>query len=204
MKKTTKASSPPQPFSAAPHLLETLVESKAVYQGDFLKVSRDRVRQSDGNEVSYEYVRHPGAVVVIPLLDDERVLVERQFRYPVGQVMTEFPAGKLDAGEDPLACGQRELLEETGYTAAEWAKAGALHLAIGYSDEIIHIYFARGLKAGERQLDEGEKLDVHAVKVDDLLLASRQGELTDAKTLTCLLWLQNVRSGAWPLAWQTA
>jgi len=192
------------PFDPAPHLHETLVASETVYQGGFLTVKRDFVRQADGHEVSYEYVRHPGAVVVIPILDDGRVVVERQFRHPVGRVMTEFPAGKLDPGEDPLACGRRELLEETGYTAAEWAKAGVLHLAIGYSTEVIHIYFARGLRAGERRLDDGEQLDVHAVSVDDLLRASQDGGVTDAKTLSCLLWVQNVRAGLWRLDWQKA
>ena len=185
----------------ASDLSETFIEGETVYQGGFLSVQRDKARQADGREVVREYVRHPGAVVVIPLLDDGRVLVERQFRYPVGQVMTEFPAGKLDPGEDPFECGRRELLEETGYTATEWAKAGILHLAIGYSDEIIHIYFARGLQAGERQLDEGEQLDVHAIAISDLLEAARQGKVTDAKTLSCLLWLQNLQDGRWSAEW---
>ena len=202
--KSDKTDSSSSPFDPAPHLHETLVASETVYQGGFLTVKRDFVRQVDGHEVSYEYVRHPGAVVVIPILDDGRVVVERQFRHPVGRVMTEFPAGKLDPGEDPLACGRRELLEETGYTAAEWAKAGVLHLAIGYSTEVIHIYFARGLRAGERRLDDGEQLDVHAVSVDDLLRASQDGGVTDAKTLSCLLWVQNVRAGLWRLDWQKA
>lgn len=199
-----KPDTPASPFAPAPHLIETPLRAQTVYQGDFLAVSRDVVRQADGREVSYEYIRHPGAVVVIPLLADGRVVVERQFRYPVGRVMTEFPAGKLNAGEDPLACGRRELLEETGYRAAEWARAGALHLAIGYSNEIIHIYFARGLQAGARQLDAGEQLDVHAVTMEALLQASHDGGLTDAKTLSCLLWLQNVRAGLWTLDWQQA
>ncbi|AZR94805.1 ADP-ribose pyrophosphatase [Bordetella trematum] len=186
------------------HLFERQESGELVYDGRFLKVRRDMVRLPNGREASREYVVHPGAVVVLPLLDDGRVLLERQFRYPIGQVMTEFPAGKLDPGEDPLACAKRELFEETGYTAAEWAKAGALHLAIAYSTEIIHIFFARGLRAGERQLDEDEFLDVHSASLPELLQASRAGAVTDAKTLTCLLWLQNVMAGDWSLDWQAA
>lgn len=184
------------------HLVETQVDSTELFRGSFLHALRDTVSLPDGGTATREYVRHPGAVVVVPLLDDGRVVIERQFRYPVGLVMTEFPAGKLDAGEDPLVCGQRELLEETGYTAREWARAGQMHLAIAYSTEIIHIYFARGLVAGSRSLDAGEFLDVAAASPEDLFAWARQGELTDAKTLTCMVWLQNVLSGAWVLDWQ--
>ena len=185
-------------------LTEHPVASEPLFKGSFLSAYRDTVSLPDGSHATREYVQHPGAVVVVPLLDDGRVVVERQFRYPVGREMIEFPAGKLDAGEDPLRCGQRELLEETGYTAREWARAGAMHLAIAYSTEVIHIYFARGLTAGERQLDEGEFLDVFSATPDQLLEWSRTGALTDAKTLTCLVWLQNVVSGAWALDWQPA
>ncbi|WP_251863327.1 NUDIX hydrolase [Achromobacter sp. Marseille-Q4962] len=187
---------------AETHLVETLVSRETPYEGKFLKIRRDTVALPNGNQGVREYVVHPGAVVVIPLLDDGRVLLERQFRYPVGRVMTEFPAGKLDPGEDPLVCGKRELLEETGYTAREWACAGALHLAIAYSTEIIHIFFARGLSAGARQLDQDEFLDVCSARPEELYEACRKGEVTDAKTLTCVLWLQNVLSGAWKLPWQ--
>ena len=184
------------------HLHEELVSSVAAYDGRFLKIRNDTVRLPNGNTSTREYVVHPGAVVVIPLLDDGRVLLERQFRYPIGRVMTEFPAGKLDPGEDPLACGKRELLEETGYTAAQWAHAGALHLAIAYSTEIINIFFARGLRAGPRQLDQDEFLDVISAQPSELYEACARGEVTDAKTLTCTLWLQNVLSGAWQLDWR--
>ncbi|MCW0205763.1 ADP-ribose pyrophosphatase [Achromobacter veterisilvae] len=184
------------------HLVEKLVASEAPYDGSFLKIRRDTVSLPNGNTAIREYVVHPGAVVVIPLLDDGRVLLERQYRYPIGRVMTEFPAGKLDPGEDPLVCGKRELLEETGYTAAQWAHAGALHLAIAYSTEIIHIFFARGLRAGPRQLDQDEFLDVASARPEELVDACRKGEVTDAKTLTCVLWMQNVLSGAWKLDWQ--
>jgi ADP-ribose pyrophosphatase len=187
-----------------PHLDEILIDSQVVLKGNFLLVKRDTVRMPDGHSATREYVVHPGAVVVVPMLDDGRLVLERQYRYPVERVMTEYPAGKLDAGESPLACGQRELLEETGYTAREWAYAGAMHLAVAYSTEIIHVYFARGLTLGTRQLDQGEFLDVITATTDEVLAWCRDGTVTDAKSLTCTLWLQNVISGAWTLDWKTS
>lgn len=189
---------------AEQHLVERQLESAQVYQGHFLDVRRDRVALPDGKTAHREYIRHPGAVMVVPLLDDGHLLMERQYRYPMGRVMLEFPAGKLDAGEPPLRCGQRELLEETGYSAAEWAYAGVLHNAIAYSDEGIHVYFARGLRRGERQLDEGEFLDLVVHSPDELDQLAARGELTDAKTLIGLLWLQRWQQGAWALDWQPA
>ncbi len=186
------------------HLEEKKVGSELLFQGRFLRALRDTVALPDGGSATREYVVHPGAVVVVPLLDDGRVVLERQFRYPVARVMVEFPAGKLDAGEDPLLCGQRELLEETGYRAREWARAGEMHLAVAYSTEVIHIYFARGLVAGDRQLDQGEFLDVFTATPDELLGWCRDGTVTDAKTLACTVWMQNVLSGHWALDWQPA
>lgn len=186
------------------HLVERQLDSAEVYQGHFLRVLKDRVALPDGSTSSREFIRHPGAVMVVPLLDDGRLLMERQFRYPMGRVMLEFPAGKLDAGEDPLACGQRELTEETGYTAAEWAYAGVLHNAIAYSDEGIHIYFARGLVQGPQRLDDGEFLELVAHTPAELDALAARGELTDAKSLIGLLWLQRWQQGAWPLAWRPA
>lgn len=189
------------------HLIEHLLDRQELFKGRFLHAFRDTVRLPDGGEATREYVVHPGAVVVVPLLrgpDGQlRIVLERQYRYPVGQVMVELPAGKLDAGEDPLRCGQRELLEETGYQAREWARAGQMHLAIAYSTEVIHIYFARGLSSGERQLDQGEFLDVFSATPEELMTWCREGAVTDAKTLSCLVWVHNVLSGVWPLQWQT-
>lgn len=178
------------PMTNTPHLHETLLSRETLHSGKFLTLRRDTVRLPDGGTATREYVVHPGAVVIIPLLDNGHVLLERQYRHPVGKVMIELPAGKLDPGEDPLLCGQRELLEETGYTASEWTLAGHIHLAIGYSDEILTAYFARGLTAGERRLDEGEFLDVFSMPTDDFLRACQDGRVTDAKSLSCAVWLR--------------
>jgi ADP-ribose pyrophosphatase len=186
------------------HLVETKVNSDPVYKGNFLNILCDAVMLPNGKQATREYVVHPGAVVVIAILDDGRIVLERQYRYPIGEVMIEFPAGKLDADENPQYCGQRELLEETGYSAAQWAYAGQTHLAIAYSTEVLHIYFAKGLSLGERKLDEGESLDVITATPAELLAWCAQGLVTDAKTLACTLWLQNVLSGAWPLHWVPA
>lgn len=190
------------------HLVEKTLSSQELFKGHFLHAFRDAVRLPDGGEATREYVIHPGAVMIIPLLTQAdgslRVVIERQYRYPVKQVMIEFPAGKLDPGEEVWACAQRELLEETGYSATEWARAGVLHPVISYSTEFIEVWFARGLTAGERHLDAGEFLDVSTATPQELLQWSRDGQLTDAKTLTGLLWLQNVLSGAWALEWRPA
>ena len=192
---------PPSALPDDAHLTETRVASQELLRGHFLHAMRDTVRLPDGKEATREYVIHPGAVMVVAELPDGRLVLERQFRYPVQSVMVEFPAGKLDPGEDSLVCAQRELLEETGYTARQWARAGVLHPVISYSTEFIDIWFARDLTAGPRQLDAGEFLDVFSASTDELLQWCRDGRITDAKTLTGVLWLQNLRSGAWSLDW---
>lgn len=190
------------------HLIETRKSSQDLVKGNFLHVVRDGVQLPDGGAATREYVIHPGAVMVIPLLQDAqgqwRVVLERQFRYPVGQVMVEFPAGKLDAGESVFSCARRELQEETGYSATEWARAGLMHPAIAYSTEFIDIWFARGLTAGTQHLDAGEFLDVFTATPDELLQWCLQGQVSDAKTLAGVLWLQNTLNGNWPLHWQPA
>ena len=185
-----------------PHLRETPVGRSELLRGHFLRVVRETVRLPDGSQATREFVLHPGAVMVIALLDDGQVVLERQYRHPMQRVMIELPAGKLDAGEGSLACAQRELREETGYRAREWAFAGHHAPTIAYSDEIIDIWFARDLYFQGQALDMGELLQVYAATLPELLLRAQRGELTDAKTLTALLWLQQTSQGVWPLDWQ--
>ena len=186
------------------HLREHRVGGRVLHQGGFLEVRRDDVRLPDGGTATREYVVHPGAVAIVPLLDDGRLVLERQFRYPVGRVLLEFPAGKIDPGEDTLACAQRELLEETGYSAREWAFAGTIHNAAAYSTEGIEIWFARGLQPGAQRLDAGEFIELCLLGEAELEACVARGELSDAKTLVGLLWLQKWRCGQWALHWQAA
>lgn len=187
-------------------LIEVMTQREELFRGRFLHALRDQVRLPDGSSSDREYLVHPGAVMVIPLLFDAegspRLVLERQFRYPVGEVMIEFPAGKLDPGEDRLACARRELAEETGFVAREWARAGVIHPVISYSTEFIEIWFARGLVAGPQRLDAGEFLDVFTATPQQLAAWCRDGAVTDAKTVAGMLWVQEVLSGAWPLEWQ--
>lgn len=188
------------------HLIEVMTQREELFRGRFLHAFRDQVRLPDGSSSDREYLVHPGAVMVIPLLFDAdgspRLVLERQFRYPVGEVMIEFPAGKLDPGEDRLACARRELAEETGFVAREWARAGVIHPVISYSTEFIEIWFARGLVAGPQRLDAGEFLEVFTATPQQLAAWCRDGAVTDAKTVAGMLWVQEVLSGAWPLEWQ--
>ena len=179
-------------------LTETCVESQTIHQGPFLTLKCDTVRLPDGKQATREYVQHPGAVMVIPLFDDGRVLLESQYRYPMGKVMVEYPAGKLDANEGALACAKRELQEETGYSAREFVYLTRIHPIISYSTEFIDIYLARGLSAGERKLDEGEFLELFTASVADVSEWVRTGKITDVKTVIGTFWLEKVLSGAWP------
>ena len=186
------------------HLREVQVSSEQVWQGRFLDVRRDTVTLPNGAQTTREYIVHNGAVVVVPILDDGRLVMERQYRYPMGRVMLEFPAGKIDGDEAPFVCGVRELEEETGYRAAEWARAGVLHNAIAYSSERIEIWFARGLTRGAAKLDDEEFLEIVIHSEAEIEALCANGGITDAKSLIGLLWLQKYRAGLWPLVWQAA
>lgn len=181
------------------NLTETRIDGELAYDGHFLKIQRDNIALPDGRHSVREYVLHPGATVILPVFDDGRVLLERQYRYPLGQAFIEFPAGKIDPNEDPLATARRELLEETGYTASDWQFVCKIHNAIAYSDEYLDIYLARGLKEGTQQLDEGEFLELFTATVDELLQWIREGKVTDVKTIIGAFWLDKLRSGNWQL-----
>lgn len=176
------------------HLIETRIDSEAVFDGRLLHVRRDSVRLPNGRTSTREYVVHPGAVLIAPRLDDGRWIVERQFRYPVGRVFVEFPAGKKDPGESARATGERELLEETGYRAASWRKLGDLHPGVGYTNELIELWRADGLRHVGRKLDDDEHLDIVAMHASELLDAFDRGAITDAKTIATLFHL--LREGA--------
>ena len=162
-----------------------------VYEGSFLKVARDQVRLPDGSEGIREYIRHPGAVLIVPLLPGGRVLLERQYRYPQRREFIEVPAGKREQGEDPLQTARRELLEETGYVASEWRRIGVIHTAIAYSDEDIEMFVASGLEKRERKLDEGEFLELVEMPMAEALDMVRDGRITDVKSVAALLWVKN-------------
>jgi len=179
------------------HLKEVQVDSESAYEGHFLKVQCDTVRLPDGKHSKREYIRHPGAVVVLPLFDDGSILLERQFRYPLNQVFIEFPAGKIDSGEEPLACAKRELQEETGYTAADWKFVCTIHNAIAYSNEHLEIFLARGLTAGSSKLDDGEFLETFKATLPEMLDWVREGKITDVKTIIGTFWLDKILAGHW-------
>lgn len=175
------------------HLKETATSSEVVYEGIFLNMKRDQVRLPDGQTALREYLTHPGAVAIIPVLSDGRVVLERQYRYPIGQAVIEIPAGKLDPDEDPLVCAKRELKEETGYEAKSWEFLGRIHPVISYSNEFIDIYLAQDIEPGQAHLDEEEFLDVFAASIEELESWMAQGRITDVKTIISIFWLKNYR-----------
>jgi len=171
-------------------LSERFVSGEEVYSGGFLRLRRDVVRLPDGSETVREYVQHPGAVAIVALLDDGRVLLERQHRYPHRRDFIEIPAGKIEPDEPHFETAKRELQEETGYVAAEWTRLGLIHNAIAYSDEGIELWLARGLEQRETSLDAGEFLEVLALPFEEAVAMIREGRITDAKTIAGLLWVK--------------
>ncbi len=181
-----------------PDLTEKQLSTLTVYQGGLLHVKEDLVQLPDGRTARREYILHPGAVVIIPLLADGSVVMERQFRYPLQRDLYELPAGKLDAGESVLACGQRELLEETGYRAASWRYVATIHPCIGYSNERISLYLAQNLTDGEHRRDGDEFLEVFTLPLPEAMEWVRTGKITDVKTVIGLFWAEKILSGWLP------
>jgi ADP-ribose pyrophosphatase len=179
-------------------LVEERIDSELAWRGRFLEVRRDRVRLPDGSESAREFVVHPGAAAMVPIFPDERVLVERQFRYPVGDTFIEIPAGKIDAGERTIDTARRELVEETGYEAREWAFLTRLHPAIGFATEVMDVFLCRDLVQVGQKLDQGEFVEIELVTLGWLIDELRAGRLSDVKTQIAVFWLERLFSGAWP------
>jgi ADP-ribose pyrophosphatase len=178
-------------------LSEHRVSSRLVFDGRLLKVRSDTVRLPDGGSAEREWIEHPGAVAVIAVTDAGELVMERQFRYALGRDMIEIPAGKIDPHEDPLATAKRELREETGYAAAEWTHVATIHIAIGYSNEHIEIYLAKGLERVPAKLDDEEFLEVFTLPLATALAWVREGKITDSKTVSGLFWAEKILGGEW-------
>ena len=174
-------------------LKEKRLQGEEVFAGRLLRVQRDVVRLPDGSEGVREVIRHPGAVAIVALFEDGRVLLERQFRYPHGREFIELPAGKLEPGEPHAATARRELLEETGYVASHWKRIALICPSIAYTDEKIELYLARGLEKREAKLDDGEFLEILTPTFGDAVAMIRDGRITDAKTVAGLLWVHAFR-----------
>ncbi|MDO9072025.1 MAG: NUDIX hydrolase [Rubrivivax sp.] len=194
-------------MAADEHLIERATGASTLLHRGWIELRRDEVTLPDGSTATREYLRHDGAVAVVPLLDDgvaPRLVLVRQYRHPLARVLLEFPAGKLEPGEAQLACAMRELQEETGYVAREWAYGGEIHNAAAYSSESIWIWFARGLVPGPPRPDTGEFVETVTLTQDALEALADRGELTDVKTQIGLAWLQRWQGGRRALTWHTA
>ena len=176
---------------------ETTLHSVKVFDGKLLHVRKDTVRLPNGHESVREYIEHPGAAAMLAFVDERTILLERQFRYPLRRHFIELPAGKIDKGEDPLRTAQRELKEECGYEAADWRHLGTLHPAIGFADEHIELYSARGLTYVGHQLDEDEFLEVLKVDVLEAIEWIREGRITEPKAIYGLMWAEKLVKGEW-------
>jgi ADP-ribose pyrophosphatase len=185
----------------APHLAERRVAGSLSFDGVLLKIYRDEAVAADGHACIREYTLHPGASAIVPILPNGNLLLERQWRYPLNRSFLEFPAGKLDAGEDPLDCAARELREETGYLATRWARLGPMHPVISYSTEVIHLFLATGMKPSESSREAGECLELIEIPPHDFLARAEAGEVSDAKTLSAAFWIQRILSGQFQPRW---
>ena len=174
-------------------LIETKVESENIFDGNLLHIKKDKVKLPNGGEAYREWVKHPGAAAVIPLTDQGEIILVRQYRYPIDEVTLEIPAGKLDvSGEDPLECAKRELSEETGYTAQEYKFLSKLATSVGFSDEVIYIYAAKGLKAGTQHTDEDEFINVVKVPLAEAVEMVLDGRINDGKSVTAIFMLDRM------------
>ena len=180
-------------------LTESQVESAKVFDGVLLQVYKDRVVLPDGRESVREYIRHPGAAVMIPLLKTGELIMERQYRYPLRQELLELPAGKIDAGEDPVESARRELLEETGYRGGRFTRLGVVHPCIGYSDEVIYIYLVENLTFHSERQDKDEFIETFRIGLQDAVEGIRAGRITDGKTITGIYWAEKLVRNEWAL-----
>lgn len=169
------------------HLRETVLDSVPIFAGKVVKLRVDSVELPNGKKSTREVVEHPGAVAIVPVLPDQQIMLVKQYRHAVGEVTWEIPAGKLEAKEEPALCAERELEEETGYQATELIKTTAFFTAPGFTDEIIHLYIARGLKQTAQQTDPDEFIDVSVVPHSKALEMIQRGEIKDAKSIIGVL-----------------
>lgn len=174
-------------------LTEKFKSSEKVYEGNLLHVFKDSVELPNGMDGSREYIKHNGAVAIVPVTADGKIIVEKQYRYPVAQVITEIPAGKLDSpDENHLEAAKRELREETGYTAKTWIEIGKFYPSVAYTTECIYLYMAKDLTLGERELDADEFLNVEEVSLDSLVQDIMDGKIGDGKTIAAVLKVEKM------------
>ena len=172
------------------NLIEKKISSEEIFKGHLLHVFKDTVELPNGNKATREWIKHPGASSVIPLLPDNQIILVRQYRYPVAQVTLEVPAGKLDkAGEDPIICAHRELSEETGYTAGKLWKLTTIATTVGFSNEVIHLYAASDLKPGKIHPDDDEFINVVKMPLTAALQLVETGKIIDPKSIISILLL---------------
>lgn len=172
------------------NLVEKKISSEKVFDGVLLHVRKDEVELPNGHKSVREWIEHPGASAVIPILPNNRIILVRQYRYPVAKVTLEVPAGKLDKiGEDPLVCAERELSEETGYTAKKIWKLTTIATTVGFTNEMIHLYAASDLTAGKKHPDDDEFINTVKIPLADAVKLVETGEIIDAKSIISILML---------------